>query len=272
MEKTIFAFCLFFIGLCLGSFVNAAVWRIKHKKDLVFARSECTKCHYTLQWFDLIPVVSWMLLKGHCRKCKKPISSQYPLVELGVAAFFVASLAFWPYGFDSVNNLLQFAIWLLSGVGLAILFVYDIRWLILPDRVVMPLIGLGAGMTILKALEAKDLGGFLVDVAGSLVILSGFYLILYVYSKGKWIGFGDIKLGIALALLLASWQLSLLAFFLANLIGTLFFAPALSMGKIDRSAHIPFGPFLIIGFLIAGLFGQSIIEYYLIWTYSGIKI
>ena len=136
----------------------------------------------------------------------------------------------------------------------------------------LPLIGLGTGMTILKALETKDLGGFLVDVAGSLVILSGFYLILYVYSKGKWIGFGDIKLGIALALLLASWQLSLLAFFLANLIGTLFFAPALSIGKIDRSAHIPFGPFLILGFLIAGLFGQSIIEYYLVWTYSGIKI
>ncbi len=272
MEKTLFAFSLFFVGLCLGSFVNAAVWRIKHKKDLVFARSECTKCHYTLQWYDLIPVLSWLFLKGKCRKCHKSISAQYPIVELGVAAFFVASLAFWPYGFTTVNDLLQFGIWLLAGIGLSILVVYDIRWLILPDKVVVPLIGLGVAMTILHGLEAHSAIQFLYDVFGSLLILSGFYLVLFIASNGKWVGFGDIKLGVALALLLCNWQLAVLAFFLANLIGTLFFAPALSTGKIKRSAHIPFGPFLIAGFVIAGLFGQSIIDWYVVLTYSGINI
>ncbi len=272
MEKTLFASCLFFVGLCLGSFVNAAVWRIKHKKDLMFARSECTKCHYKLEWYDLIPVFSWLFLKGKCRKCHKPISAQYPIVELTVAAFFVASLAFWPHGFTTVNDLLQFGIWLLAGVGLSILVVYDIRWLILPDRVVIPLIGLGIGMTILHGLQAHSAVQFLYDVFGSLLILSGFYLVLFMVSSGKWVGFGDIKLGVALALLLCNWQLAILAFFLANLIGTLFFAPALATGKIKRSAHIPFGPFLIAGFLIAGIFGQSIIDWYVMLTYSGINI
>lgn len=271
MGKTYFAIVLFFVGLCLGSFVNAAVWRIKHKKDLLLARSECTKCHYQLQWFDLIPVLSWLFLRGRCRKCHKSISFQYPLVELAVAAFFVASLAFWPIGFDSVNHLLQFGVWLLAGVGLAILFVYDIKWLLLPDRVVLPLILLGLAMTVLHGLEASSLVQFLFNLFGSLLVLSGFYLALFMISKGKWVGFGDIKLGVALALLLCNWQLALLTFFLANLIGTLFFAPALSTGKLKRSAHIPLGPFLIISFLIAGLFGQSIIDWYIVLTYSGLN-
>ncbi len=271
MEKTYFALSLFIIGLCLGSFVNAAVWRIKHKKDMLLERSECTKCHYKLAWYDLIPVFSWVFLKGKCRKCHKPISPQYPLVELAVGAFFVASLAFWPYGFDTVNHLLQFGIWLSAGVALAILFVYDLRWLILPDRVVFPLIGLGAAMATLFAIEADSISYFMFSLLGSVAILSGFYFLLYVISKGKWVGFGDIKLGLGLALLLADWQLALLAFFLANLIGTLVFAPALSTGKIKRTSHIPFGPFLIAGFVIAGLFGHEIIQWYMVLTYSGIS-
>lgn len=271
MEKTYFALSLFIIGLCLGSFVNAAVWRIKHKKDMLLERSECTKCHYKLAWYDLVPVFSWVFLKGKCRKCHKPISPQYPLVELAVGAYFVASLAFWPYGFDTVNHLLQFGIWLSAGVALAILFVYDLRWLILPDRVVFPLIGLGAAMATLMALEADSISYFIFSLLGSVAILSGFYFLLYVISKGKWVGFGDIKLGLGLALLLADWQLALLAFFLANLIGTLVFAPALATGKIKRTSHIPFGPFLIAGFAIAGLFGHEIIQWYMVLTYSGIS-
>lgn len=270
MEKTYFAVALFFLGLCLGSFVNAAVWRIRNKKDLLLDRSECTKCHYKLEWYDLIPVVSWLWLKGRCRKCKKPISAQYPLVELSVAAFFVTSLAFWPHGFNDTVSLLQFSIWLLSGVLLAILFVYDLRWLLLPDKIVVPLVGLGIATSILVALKAESVGMYLSDLVGSITVLSGFYLLIYVYSKGKWIGFGDVKLGLALALLLCDWQLSLVALFLANLIGTMVFVPGLVTKKLKRTSHIPFGPFLILGFIIAGLFGHALIEWYLVLTYAGI--
>ena len=117
------------------------------------------------------------------------------------------------------------------------------KWLTLPDKVVFPLIGLGVAASILYALEADDFGYYLINLLGSISILSGFYYLLYVVSKGQWVGFGDIKLGLALALLFCDWRLALLAFFLANLIGTLVFAPALSIGKIKRSTHIPFGPF-----------------------------
>lgn len=272
MEKTYLAVALLFLGLCLGSFVNAAVWRIRNKKDLLLDRSECTKCHYKLEWYDLIPVASWLWLKGRCRKCKKPISAQYPLVELSVAAFFVASLAFWPYGFNDTISLLQFAIWLISGVLLAILFVYDLKWLLLPDRIVVPLVGLGIAMSILVALEAQSIGQYIGNLLGSVFVLSGFYLIIYIYSKGKWIGFGDVKLGLALGLLLCDWRLAIVALFMANLIGTLVFVPGLLTKKIKRTSHIPFGPFLILGFIVAGLFGSAIIDWYMLLTYAGTSV
>ncbi len=272
MERTFFGLALFLVGLCLGSFVNAAVWRLKNKKDLLVDRSECTKCHAKLSWRDLIPVLSWLALKGRCRSCGKSISVQYPLVELAVAAFFVASLAFWPYGFDSTIHLLEFGVWLFAGVLLAILFVYDVRWLLLPDKVVFPLIGLGLGMSVLKALEGGSMSFFLYDILGSLAVLAGFYFILFVFSSGRWVGFGDIKLGVGLALLLSDWQLSLLTLFAANLLGTIVFAPALLTGKVKRTSHIPFGPFLIVGFIIAGLLGHVIIDWYMTLTYAGLSV
>ena len=272
MEKTLLAVVLFFIGLVLGSFVNAAVWRLKNKKDLMLGRSECTKCHHQLTWYDLIPVASWIGLGGKCRYCHKNISPQYPLVELGVAAYFVMSLAFWPFGFDGTIELLRLSIWLLAGVPLAILLLYDLKWLILPDKVTIPLIGLGLGMTILHGLQATSISSFLLDVLGSLAILSGFYAALYLLSGGRWIGFGDVKLGAGLALLICDWRLALIAFFLANLIGTLVSVPAIAFKKIQKNSHIPFGPFLILGAIIAVLFGQEIIQWYLAVTYAGLDV
>lgn len=272
MEKTILAVALLILGLILGSFVNAAVWRLKNKKDLLLGRSECTHCHHRLAWHDLIPVFSWLLLGGKCRYCGKKISPQYPLVELGLAAYFVASLAFWPFGFDGTVELLRFGIWLLAGVPLAILFVYDLRWLILPDKLTLPLIGLGAAMAILHGLQATSVSLFLFDLLGSLAILSGFYLVLYLVSQGRWVGLGDVKLGAALGLLLCDWRLALIAFFLANLIGTIVSLPAMALKKIKRTSHIPFGPFLILGFIVAGLVGQILIDWYTMLTYIGLTV
>ena len=272
MEKTFLAIVLFFIGLVLGSFVNAAAWRIKNKKDLLMGRSECTVCHHKLAWYDLIPVVSWLSLGGKCRYCHKSINPQYPLVELGVAAYFVLSLAFWPFGFDGTVELLRFGVWLLAGVPLAILFVYDLKWLILPDKLTLPLVGIGIAMTILHGLQATSLDTFLFDVFGSLAVLSGFYAALYLLSSGRWIGFGDVKLGAGLALLICDWRLALIAFFVANFLGTLVSLPAIILKKLQKDSHIPFGPFLILGCIIAVLFGQEIMQWYLAVTYAGITV
>ncbi len=269
MEKTYIAVALFFIGICLGSFVNAAVWRIKNKKNLSTGRSECIHCHYKLAPRDLVPVASWLWLRGKCRKCRKPISPQYPLVELAVGLYFLISFLAWPYELASVAGVLLLGLWLLAGVGLAIHVVYDVRWMLLPDSVTYPLIALGVVYAVVKAFLAQNLLQYIVvDVGGSLAILSGLYLLLYLYSKGKWIGFGDVKLGVVLALFLADWQLSLLALFLANVIGCLVIIPALMAKKIQRSSHIPFGPFLIAGFALSGLFGFSFISWYVALTFS----
>ena len=270
MDKTLLGVCLFIVGLCLGSFVNAAIWRIKHKKDLLFGRSECTKCHYKLGILDLIPVVSWLSLGGRCRKCNTRISTQYPLVELATGALFVASLAFWPFSFATVPHLILFCLWLCACVTLVFLFVYDLKWLILPDKAVVILCLIGLGMTIVYGIDAQSMIQFLQNLVFSLLILSGFYLLLYMYSKGKWIGFGDVKLGVGLALLLCNWQLALIALFLANLFGTLVFTPLMVMQKVKRTSHIPFGPFLIAGTIVAMLWGQSIVEWYNAVVYIGI--
>lgn len=260
------------LGLCLGSFANAAVWRIKKRKDLVRDRSECTKCHKKLEWYDLIPVVSWLSLGGKCRYCKKPISIQYPLVELAVAAFFVVSYLIWPYDLASVLDYTVLALWLASGVGLAILFVYDLRWFLLPDVVVFPLIAIGAIMALLRVVSSPGPLMAIIDVLLAVLVLAGLYYVLYKLSKGRWVGFGDVKLAVFLGLALSDWRLALLALFLANFIGTLVVIPGLLRGTLSRTTHIPFGPFLIAGFVLAGLLGYPIINWYLSLTFAALAL
>ncbi len=270
MDELFIILSLALLGVCFGSFVNAAVWRIKKKKNLVNDRSQCVHCHHKLAAYDLIPILSWLSLSGKCRYCKKPISKQYPLVELAVTALFVGSYLFWPYALIDPVSWALFALWLIAGVMLAILFVYDLKWLLLPDKVVFPLIGVGLITVILKLVTAQDIVATLLNTFFAVLILSGIYLVVFIWSKGSWIGFGDVKLGLALALLLGDWQLALLALFLANLIGCIVVIPAMAQNKLKRTAHIPFGPFLIAGFIIAGIFGPDLIEWYLAFSMIGI--
>jgi prepilin signal peptidase PulO-like enzyme (type II secretory pathway) len=187
-----------------------------------------------------------------------------PLIELGVAAFFVLSYAFWPYSLSNGLEIARLIIWLISGVCLAILFVYDLKWFLLPDKINFALIGFGAVSALLVIINAHDKSGAILNIIGSVLILSGLYLALYKISDGKWVGFGDIKLGLGLGLLLASWQLAFLALFSANLIGCVIVMPALIMKKLRRDSHVPFGPLLITGFVFAGLAGSYLLSIYYI--------
>lgn len=251
------------LGLCLGSFANAAVWRLKEHRDIVHERSECVHCHHTLAWYDLIPVLSWLQLRGMCRYCRKPISWQYPAVEISVALLFVLSFIFWPYAIDSAPQVALFVLWLAFGLGLAILFVYDLRWFLLPDRVVFPLIGLALGAFVVREalIEPFQPLDFVVQIILSLVPVAGFYYVLHIISKGEWVGFGDVKLGIFIGLALG-WELALLTLIIANVLGCLVTIPGLLSGKLKRTSKIPFGPFLILAFVIAGLSGEAIIAWY----------
>jgi leader peptidase (prepilin peptidase)/N-methyltransferase len=276
---------LILLGLCLGSFAGASVWRIRARQLLddkrcgekfdtnEFKRLEkltkskvtndhsmCLRCGYNLKWYDLIPLVSWLSLGGKCRKCHKPIGYMEPLIEIGLAAFFVLSYTFWPYSLGSALGVARLVIWLAAGVGLAVLFVYDAKWSLLPDKINYTVVGFGLVNALIIGLNSQNVFETLLSITGSVAILSGIYLFLYVISRGAWIGFGDIKLGLGLGLLLADWRLAFVALFMANLVGSLIVVPPMLMGKLKRNSHVPFGPLLIVGFIIAGLAGNYILS------------
>jgi len=274
-------------GLVLGSFAGASVWRLRARQlvadkkagepvdKLEYAqlkqlahvkttkdRSHCLHCGYELRWYDLIPLVSWLTLRGRCRHCRKPIGAMEPLIELGTGLFFVLSYMFWPVPLDGGLAIASIVTWLIAGVCLAILFAYDAKWFLLPDRISFAVIGLGLVSATLTVLGSADVVNAIANVLGAVAVLSGIYLVLYIVSKGRWIGFGDIKLGLGLGLLLADWQLAFIALFLANLIGCLYVIPLMIMGKLKRDSHVPFGPLLIAGAIIAQLAGPAIVAFY----------
>lgn len=279
---------LAFFGLMFGSFAGAQVWRLRARQlvedkregeevderelkrlrplikgSISSDRSQCLRCGKTLAWYDLLPLVSWLSTKGKCRYCRAPIGAFEPLMELGVASAFVVSYLLWPLPLSGGVGLALFGLLLVAIVLLAILFAYDLKWFLLPDVVMFPLIGVGVVTSAIRIFDAIDTSGALMSIVGAIVVLSGLYYILWFASKGQWVGFGDVKLGLALALLLADWRLALLALFLANLIGSLLVIPGMLLGRVSRKAHVPFGPLLIAGAAISLLVGEALITLYM---------
>lgn len=286
MEYIYIYVSLVVLGLCLGSYAAATVWRLrarqlvqdKHDGEKVSEReysklsslaktsvtkdySRCLHCQHKLAWYDMIPVLSWVQIRGKCRYCRKPIGWLEPAAEVGLALFFVVSFWAWPMPLQDALAISQFVVWLVAGVMLLILFIYDMKWFLLPNQVVYPLIGLGCIAACLHLLPTLSIEQ-LVSMIGAIAILSGIYYLLWLVSKGTWIGFGDVKLGLALALLLGRWELAFIALFAANIIGCIIVLPGMLTGKIKRSSHVPFGPLLIAGYVVAGLWGMFVVDYY----------
>lgn len=255
---------LLLLGLAFGSFITALTWRLHENKDFVTGRSQCESCGHQLGVLDLIPVVSWLILRGRCRYCKKQFGWDNPVIELSTAAAFIISYIYWPLDFAGWQAWASFILWLIYVVMLIALLVYDLRWMLLPNKLVFPLIGLAIVDVIIRFSASGNFNGFdvLQHVLFGAIVLSGFYWLLYTVSKGKWIGFGDVKLGLFMGILLG-WKLSLLMLFLSNIVGFFIVVPGLLMGKLNGKSRIPFGPFLIIAFFIAGLWGNQIVDWYI---------
>lgn len=265
------------LGLALGSFVNALVWRVYEQslpkkkraasdKELSIAtgRSMCPLCKHTLAWYDLLPVISWLSLKGKCRYCKQPISRQYPVVELAVAGLFVWSYLAWSPELNGANtaNWVLFGVWLVAVVMLVALVVYDLRWMLLPNRIVFPLIGIAAVSVLVRALMLNEgLSSILSSVAG-LLVAGGIFYVLFQISNGKWIGGGDVKLGFALGLLLGTPVLAFMMLFAASILGLLAALPGIIMKKTALASKIPFGPYLILATIIVKLYGSGVWDWY----------
>jgi len=263
------------LGALLGSFAGAQVWRLRARqlvedkregeevdaaelkrlkvllRPTLQDRSECLHCHHQLAWYDLIPVVSWVSLGGKCRYCRQPIGISEILLEVGLAAVFVCSYLLWQYPLDSTFHIAGFAVWLVACVIMAILFVYDAKWSLLPFVINIALIGVGV---LFQAIMIAS--GVYLDIwslVGGIMLLGGLYLM---FSLLGWVGMGDGILGVGLALLLGKWQYAFLALFIANLLGCFMLIPLYMRRELHRQARIPFGPFMILGAFIVMLFGS----------------
>jgi leader peptidase (prepilin peptidase)/N-methyltransferase len=260
------------LGLALGSFVNALTWRIhqqekgKSKKDrakysIRTGRSMCANCRHTLSVNDLIPVLSWVWLRGKCRYCKKQISWQYPLVEISTALLFVFSYIFWPGDFD-IAGIINFAAWLILLTGFVALAVYDFKWMLLPNRIIFPLYGVAGFCVLFLSIAAGSLGP-MVSALWGVIIGGGLFYVLFQVSRGKWIGGGDVKLGFLLGAVVGGPANAVLMLFLASLLGVMASLPLLISGKVSRTTRVPFGPFLIAGAILVQLFGEGLFDWYL---------
>lgn len=268
---------LVLLGLCLGSFVNALVWRLRQqerpagkrskaesrKYSILQGRSMCPHCKHELAAKDLVPVASWLWLGGKCRYCRKPISAQYPLVEAAGAGLFAASYAFWPVSLHASGwQIVVFGLWLLVLVGLLALLVYDLHWMLLPNRLMLPTGIVAALLTCVEVASAVHPAKALLDTALGVVVGGGIFYVIFQLSKGRWIGGGDVKLGLLLGLVVASPGKSLLVILLASVLGTLVALPLLLSKRLRATSTIPFGPFLIAAAIVTVLFGSDIIHWY----------
>ena len=266
---------LIVFGLCLGSFVNALVWRLheqskpsgKHTKfkpnelSISQGRSMCPNCKHILAWNDLVPVLSWLSLGGKCRYCHKPISRQYPLVEASAAASFVFSYWFWPSTLEGAEYVV-FGLWLVILTGLIAELVYDLKWMILPDRVTFPLYYLAFAMTSIRVIDSGEPVKAIINAILAVLIGGGLFYLIFQVSQGKWIGGGDVKLGFLIGLVLAQPNLAFLYIFIAAVLGSAVSLLLLVSRRLKPSSVIPFGPFLIVGAYITVLFGQDIWQWY----------
>jgi len=268
------------LGLCLGSFTNALVWRLheqaevgksKKKKSkaekaddlsIVHGRSMCPHCHHELAAKDLVPVLSWVELRGKCRYCQAPISWQYPLVELLMAVLFVGLYWLWPSHVWTAAHIVDFVTWLALMVGFVALTIYDIKWMELPDKIVFTLLGIVIANTFMQSVV---FGGGWTAILGALwgfLVLGGLFYALFQISGGKWIGGGDVKLGFVLGIAVGGPIASMLVLFIASILGLIGSIPLLIFSKGNLKSRIPFGPFLIVATVIVKLFGASLIHWY----------
>ena len=248
------------LGLVWGSFVNALVWRLHEHRDWVRERSECPHCHHELAAKDLIPVVSYLMLKGKCRYCKHNIDDT-PLAELLVSSLFVLSYLCWPIELTGAG-LFLFVAWLVFIIGFVALAIYDLRWYLLPNRMVFPLIALAAVQVIALPVFYHYSWHTALDASLGALTLSGLFYIIFQLSNGTWIGGGDVKLAIVLGLLAGDPLRAVLLLFFASFVGTIAALPLMIKQGMQLKLKLPFGPLLIAGMILVQLFGSSIISWY----------
>lgn len=279
MQSILFVLA-FIIGIGIGSFLNVVSLRLRTSESIVRGESKCLSCGARLTAIDLIPVVSFLFLRGRCRHCGSKFSWQYPVVELLTGALFV--LVAWKSDFMqfiadnfgymeegvqlvTIGDMIPALVAAVSALVVmavgVVLSVYDIRHKIIPDTLNLILAIAGA----VYALVQHDLSSILKfepSLTFSVAVLSaGFFWALWAISKGTWMGLGDAKLVFGIALF-SGPLLTLVSLLLAFWIGAIWGIVFLLVGAYNRKTQIPFGPFLFVGTVIAFAFGYELVEWY----------
>ncbi|PIZ96306.1 MAG: hypothetical protein COX80_01585 [Candidatus Magasanikbacteria bacterium CG_4_10_14_0_2_um_filter_33_14] len=246
------SYILFFIiGLVLGSFLNALEWRLYNKRSLM-ERSECPHCHKQIKWYDNVPLVSYILLRGKCRECKNKISLQYPIVEFVMALLFV--FVFFYYSSFATFSLFSIIRDCLVLFVLTFIFVYDTKHLEVSDAVTL-------GASLLFFIVSLFFGANWFDMTLGALIGAGFFLLQFVISKGKWVGGGDIRIGLLMGILLG-WKLTILALWIAYVVGGIFSIILVLMKKKGMKTEVAFGTYLTVATFIAMFWGTQILNWY----------
>ncbi len=252
MLNLFFSLTIFLFGLIVGSFLNCLIYRLETKESFLKGRSYCPHCKQILSWPDLIPVLSYLFLKGKCRYCQQKISIQYPLIEIATGLLFLSIFNF------------QFSIFnFIITCFLIVIFVYDLKHFIIPDKVIYPAI-LVSGIwylvsgIFLNLYTKYEILNTIYGVLGAAL----FFLAIVLISQGKWMGIGDIKLAFLMGLVLG-WPNILVALFLAFFIGAAIGLGLIISGKKKLKSEVPFGPFLVAGTFLAMFFGEEMINWYL---------
>ncbi|WP_044894629.1 prepilin peptidase [Bacillus alveayuensis] len=240
-------FYLLLLGLIFGSFFNVVGLRVPKGESIAFPRSHCPSCKRTLTAWELIPVVSYVMQGGKCRGCGDSISPLYPFIELATAVLFTISPFLVGWSKELVIS------WTLISL-LMIIIVSDIRYMVIPDKVLL----FFAVVFIIERIF-MPLDPWWDSLAGAIIGFSLLLLLAFV-SKGG-MGGGDIKLFALLGFVLG-WKMVLLAFFFSTLYGTVFGLIGMALGKVRRGEPMPFGPYIAMGTFTAYYFGQTIIVWY----------
>ena len=231
-----FLFYIFIIGLCVGSFLNVLIDRLSNDESIL-GRSHCDKCKKQLKSKDLIPVFSYIFLKGKCRFCKKKINARYPVVELLTGTLFLSYFIFIPQ-VTVVSQVLELA--LISA--LIVIFFADLKYQIIPDQMLI-LIGI---LAILMLIQNNPNVTLLMKRLFDSILVSLPIFLIYFFSKGRAMGFGDVKLSFVIGLFFGLWK-GLTIFYIAFVLGALVSLFLIFFKKKKIKSKISFGPFIVIG-------------------------
>jgi leader peptidase (prepilin peptidase)/N-methyltransferase len=238
-------------GAIVGSFLNVCIYRLPLGTSVVWPASACPRCRRTLAWYENIPVVSFLALRGRCRTCHDPIGVQYPIVEALTAAMF--GLAWWFYGPSPL-----LASRLIFGCGLIVLFAIDLEHHLLPNAITLPGIAIGFAFSFFT--EPGWLSS-LIGIAAGGGVLWGVAEVYYRVRRAEGLGMGDVKM-LAMIGAFVGWKLMLVALMMASLSGSLIGVVVIASRRGGMKYALPFGTFLALGAAAAVTIGPAVLDWY----------